>query len=174
MTVIATSAACRCSLVVTEGGERTGCTKTVTRAFAPGHDAKLKSLLGLAHANSEAVIVTVPGEGDTDPDTELEMSPLEAAGRFGNFGYMVVEIAAKIQAKRDRANAHQAKLAANRAKREAAAANKKPRAAKVAKVIIPVQAKVGRWTYEGVVKGGKFEFTSKQGVKVATEKFQLV
>lgn len=159
---------CRCALVVTEGGERTGCTGTTARTFKPGHDAKLKSLLGQAHANGEAVIVTIPG--DTQ-DTEVTMSPLEAAGRFGNFGYMVVEIAAKIQAKRERAAAHKAKLAANRAKREAEKANKKPR---VAKVVIPVQAKVGRWTYEGVVKAGRFVYTNGKGETVASEKFTLI
>jgi hypothetical protein len=167
MTITATATACRCSLVVTEGGERTGCTKTVTRAFAPGHDAKLKSLLGLAQANSEAVIVTIPGESDTDPNTEVEMSPLEAAGRFGNFGYMVVQIAAKITAKRDRAAAHKAKLAANA---EARASKKK-----AAKVALPVQkAKVGRWEYEGVVKADRFVYTNKKGETVAAERFQLV
>ena len=156
---------CRCSAVVTASGETTGCTRATTRTFAPGHDAKLKSLLGQALANGEMVTVTTDG-------VKAEMSPLEAAGLMGNFGQMVVAVADKLRAKRDRAAAHKAKLAANRAKREAEKASKKPRAAK--KPLIPVQAKVGRWTYEGVVKGDRFVFANKQGVTVETDKFALI
>lgn len=160
---------CRCASVVTKSGETTGCARTTTRTFAPGHDAKLKSLLGLALANDEMVTVTTDG-------VATEMSALEAAGLLGNFGYMVREIAAKITAKRDRAANHQAKLAANRAKREAEKAQKQAKKA-AARVAIPAQkqkAKVGRWTYEGTVENGEFTYTNKQGETMRTAKFQLV
>ena len=158
---------CRCSAVVTESGETTGCTRTTTRTFAPGHDAKLKSLLGAALANGEMVTVTTDGNA-------AEMSPLEAAGLMGNFGQMVVAVAEKIRAKRERAANHKAKLAANAAKREAERAAKAEKKA-AAKVVLPVQkAKVGRWEYEGVVKAGRFVYENKQGIKVEAEKFQLV
>jgi hypothetical protein len=169
----ATVFACRCSLVTLPDGTGTGCTKLTNRAFAPGHDAKLKSLLGQAQADGVDVTVTTPAEAEDGKPTTEAMAPLMAAGRFGNFGYMVVEIAAKITAKRERAAAHQAKLAANRAKRAEAAANKK---AKVVKE--PATAKVGRWERKGFLvtqKTGEqvFEYTDKSGeAKVAT-KFQL-
>jgi hypothetical protein len=170
----ATVFACRCSLVTLPDGTGTGCAKLTNRAFAPGHDAKLKSLLGQAQADGSQVTVATPGTEDDEPETTEEVSPLEAAGRFGNFGYMVVEIAAKITAKRDRAAAHKAKLATNKAKREAA------KVAKTAKVVKePATAKVGRWEREGFLvtqKTGEqvFEFAKKSGEIEQVAKFQLV
>lgn len=168
--------ACRCSLVTLPDGTGTGCTRLTNRAFAPGHDAKLKSLLGQAQADGVEVTVTTPAEQEGGTPTTEQMAPLMAAGRFGNFGYMVVEIAAKITAKRERAAAHQAKLAANRAKRAEAAAAKK--AAKEPKTT-PAVAKVGRWEYEGFLvqqKTGEptFRYTNKKDETVEVTKFQLV
>lgn len=161
---------CRCSAVVTASGETTGCTRTTTRTFAPGHDAKLKSLLGAALANGEMVTVTTGGNA-------AEMSPLEAAGLMGNFGQMVVAVAEKIRAKRERAANHKAKLAANAAKRAEAAAAKK--AAKAKETREPATAKVGRWERTGFLvtqKTGEkvFEFAKKDGEVQQVAKFQLV
>lgn len=168
---------CRCANVVTASGETTGCTRTTTRTFAPGHDAKLKSLLGLALANNEMVTVTTPGDADGADATTVEVSALEAAGMFGNFGYMVVQIAEKVQAKRDRAEAHKAKLAANKAARaEKKATKAKPVAEVVEGPAKPeyVKAKVGRWEYKGVAEGEVFYFTKKDGTQGSTTAFALV
>lgn len=176
---VATVFACRCSLVTLPDGTGTGCTKLTNRAFAPGHDAKLKSLLGQAQADGVEVTVATPIENEAGKATVTteEVSPLEAAGRFGNFGYMVVEIAAKITAKRERAAAHRAKLAANKAKREEAAAAKK--VAKAKETREPATAKVGRWERTGFLvtqKTGEkvFEFAKKSGEVEQVAKFQLV
>lgn len=163
--------ACRCSLVRTASGETTGCAELTVSKFKPGHDAKLKSLLGLAQANGEMVTVTTPGTNEGDANTETEMSPLEAAGKFGNFGYMVTEIAAKLVAKRERAANHKAKLAASKAQREAKKAEKGPKTT-------PAKAKVGRWEYEGFLvqqkSGDVFRYTNKKDETVEVAKFQLV
>lgn len=165
---------CRCANVVTASGETTRCTKFTNRTFAPGHDAKLKSLLGLAQANGESVTVTTPGDADDSPATVTEMSPLEAAGLFGNFGYMVVEIANKLTAKREKSAAHKAKLAANKAKRETDRATKKAKETRE-----PATAKVGRWERTGFLVTQKtgdqvFEFAKKDGEVERVAKFQLI
>lgn len=147
---------CTCSKVSTrtETGElvSTGCSQTTKRTFAPGHDARLKGFL--IRAGVEGQDVTV---GDDAP-----RSAQAVADQFG-FGYMVAE---GIKAGAERAFKAELKRVAKDAKKS----HVTPR---------EVTAKVGRWTYEGVItdsptEGPQFTYTSKKGVQTTTTKFTRV
>lgn len=152
-----TAIACTCSVVValTEDGTlvTTGCTQTTKRKFAPGHDARLKGFL--IRNGVEGNQVRIGNEG--------ELTTAQAvADKFG-FGYMVAE-----GIKRGAERLFKATL------REVAKSAKKshetPR---------EVSAKVGRWTYEGVItdsptEGPQFTYTSAKGVQTTTTKFTRV
>lgn len=75
---------CECSML------GTGCTATTTRRFAPGHDAKAKSLLLRLHRTGQKAKVTVDGK-------TFEVSPREAASRWG-FAHMIVDAKAPVTA----------------------------------------------------------------------------
>lgn len=149
--------ACTCSKIVafTEDGtlRTTGCTATTTREFAPGHDAKLKGFL--IRSGAEGYRVRVGNDGQMETAQSV-------AGRFA-FGYMVIDGIKKAQ---DRAFQ---KLLAETVE-QAEATHETPR---------EVTAKVGRWTYEGVVTdspnhGPQFTYTNRKGVQVTTTKFTRV
>ena len=162
-TAAATKTACECGkwTVVSTTGEvaRTGCTEVTTREFAPGHDAKMKSLLIFAGANDH--LVTRNGEG-------ANVTPVVAANRHG-FGHMVTAgiRRAKMlaEAKAERA----AKREAMKALRATATHTRK--AKKVADR--KVTAKVGRWLREGTVSEGEFTYTDKKGAIITTTKYTL-
>lgn len=187
--------ACHCgnvSYVVGDVVLSTYCTSTTNRTFAPGHDAKLKSLLIKAAVQSD--------DGDVqyqDGGVQISADPITIANRFG-FGWMVKngiaaatvkarvradKAAVKASKKEDTAVAKSARLALSAAKKaEKAAAPKaapKPKfpgggAAK--KADVPAFAKVGRYNREGVVKAdGSFVYTDAKGVEqvVAMGKYTI-
>lgn len=147
---------CTCSKVTTrtETGElvSTGCTQTTKRIFAPGHDARLKGFLIRAGVEGQDVQV-----GDDTP-----RSAQQVADQFG-FGYMVAE---GIKAGAERAFKKTLRDLAKSAK----ASHQTPK---------QVTAKVGRWTYEGVItdsptEGPQFTYTSKKGVQTTTTRFTKI
>jgi hypothetical protein len=84
---VATTPRCECGLWEdAEGISLTGCnqnTSTSKKTFLPGHDAKLKgALIKAKHAGTSVVR---PADGG---DVRTEMSPVDAASRFG-FAAMV-------------------------------------------------------------------------------------
>jgi len=81
--------ACRCAAFVTEDGVWTGCEATTARTFAPGHDAKLGSLLQQAALTGTPVY---------DEQTATWVSALQAASWFP-FGRKVADRVAAVQAK---------------------------------------------------------------------------
>lgn len=129
----------------------TGCTQTTTRVFAPGHDAKLKSLLIKAGAEGANVRCDLGG-----------MVSVANAATFAakyDFGHMVLDGIARAEQK----------LAAKLDKKAARAAAKparvtKVRASKKAKPTT-VTIKVGRWEYEATIDETTNEaaFTSANG-----------
>lgn len=147
---------CTCSKVTTrtETGElvSTGCRATTKRTFAPGHDARLKGFLIRAGIAGQDVKV---GD-DTPRDAQA------VADQFG-FGYMVAE---GIRAGAEREF--------KKTLREVAKAAKKTH-----ETPKQVSAKVGRWTYEGVITdspehGPQFTYTTAKGVQTTTTKFTRV
>ncbi|MFV2195993.1 hypothetical protein [Nocardiopsis sp. LOL_012] len=150
-----------------ETGETTGCTKTTTREFAPGHDAKAKSLLIRAGAMGAEVRRVVDGMA-------LTGDAVKAAEGYG-FAHMV---ASGIE--------RAARLAAEKAERKAARAAKKADNEPLPELVGPaaavadfqeknpmVTAKVGRWEYEGRVIDGEFVYETKSGER-RSKRFQLV
>lgn len=136
-----------------ETGETTGCTKTTTREFAPGHDAKLKSLLIRAGAMGAEVRRVVDGMA-------LTGDAVKAAEGYG-FAHMV---ASGIE--------RAARLAAEKAERKAARARAKEKKESTDKPET-VKAKVGRATYEGRLESSEFVYTVN-GAERRTTKHQLV
>lgn len=149
---------CQCgrfAVVKADGTKvRTGCTRTTKRLFAPGHDAKLKGILIRAGVAGEQVIREGEGNnGFTDP--------VKWGYSFG-FGHMVE---AGIKLARDKAAA-----------KKSAKAKAEPVAAPEPEV---VEAKVGRWTYKGVVLPAadgqpNFQYTDGKGEVKNALKFTLV
>lgn len=168
---------CACRAVLVDG-KRSGCQRTTKRTFAPGHDAQLKGrLIRAAVAGSEVAWAA-------DPKTAVSVA--EVAGSHG-FGHQVRDGVVRAQRleqeKAERKAARAALAEANRATREAAKADAQAKrdeqkAAKAAaKAPKTVQAKVGRWTYEGTVgKGGVFAYTTKSGEQKTADKgtYELV
>lgn len=153
----AVKVACACSgfAAVDAKGKttRTGCTAETRRTFAPGHDARLKGFL--IRAGVQGDLIRTP-EGGADQTAE------KVAERFG-FGHMVREGIAR-GAEREFA----------RTLREVAKAGKASH-----KTPAKVSAKVGRWTYEGVITdspehGPQFTYTTAKGVQTTTTKFTKV
>lgn len=133
-------------------GETTGCTKTTTREFSPGHDAKLKSLALRAGAAGQQVT-------RVDDGIAVTTDAVKAVEGYG-FAHMV-------QAGIERA----ARLAAEKAERKAARAKAKEQAA--ADKPETVKAKVGRGTFEGRLESSEFVYTVN-GAERRTTKHQLV
>lgn len=148
--------ACTCSLVVafTEDGREltTGCNATTKRTFAPGHDARLKGFL--IRNGAEGNLVRV-GE-------DVNTSAQAVADQFG-FGYMVAEGIKKAAERLFKATLRETVKAAKKS-------HETPK---------QVTAKVGRWTYEGVITdspehGPQFTYTTAKGVQTTTTKFTRV
>jgi hypothetical protein len=133
----------------------TGCEATARKLFAQGHDAKLKSFLIKAGAAGHEVRREDGG-----------MVTVADAATHANhyiFGHMIV-------AGIERA---EAKAAAKAERQTAKVARRKPAAKKPAPEPEVVTAKVGRWTYEGVVQGGQFVYKDSKGKRKTAAKFQL-
>ncbi len=149
-----------------------GCGHTVNRGrqFLQGHDAKLKSALittalegGEVHEYGGGAVVTC--------------GPLEYAAKFG-FGHMVHHA---IDVRRDKA-------AKRQAKKDAKTLDKMVRASVaiaddgIATLVrgedadagANIEAKVGRWTYEGKQVGDAFVYVAKDGTQKTTTKFSVV
>ena len=148
--------ACTCSIIVavTEDGKTltTNCQASTKRTFAPGHDARLKGFLIRAGIEGHTIRV----------GADESRTAQQVADQFG-FGYMVAE-----------GIRNGAERAFKKTLREVTKAAKKthetPR---------EVTAKVGRWTYEGVItdsptEGPQFTYTSKKGVQTTTTKFTRI
>ncbi|QJD54051.1 hypothetical protein SEA_GALACTICA_104 [Streptomyces phage Galactica] len=153
----AAKVACACSLVriFAEDGTliTTGCVATTRRTFAPGHDARLKGFLIRAGIAGHTVRLGADGE---------ERDAQAVANQFG-FGYMVAEGIRK-GAERE------FKKELRRVAKDAKKTHETPK---------QVAAKVGRWTYEGVITdspehGPQFTYTNRKGVQVTTTKFTRV
>lgn len=157
----------------------TGCQSTTTRTFAPGHDAKLKSLLIQAGMNSDSVR---RGDGGL----VILGDAVTMAGAYG----FETQVASGIQrAIAKRAASYAKKLAKSQAReaREAlkeaaklakAAAKAADQPVEVAPLIGQVSIKVGRWTYKAIINpaDNSAEYTSSNGAtKVAEEgKYAIV
>lgn len=152
-----TATACTCSIVIAtdEDGKQltTGCTATTKRTFAPGHDARLKGFLIRNGAEGHAVRLGDTGEAQTAQ---------QVADGFG-FGHMVADGIRRAEARAFAAMVRETKKAAKKT-------HETPR---------EVTAKVGRWTYEGVItdsptEGPQFTYTSKKGVQTTTTRFTKI
>ena len=148
---------CTCSTVVilADNGDEitTNCKATTKRTFAPGHNARLKGFL--IRAGVEGNLVTFEGSG-------MNITAQAMAESFG-FGYMV---AAGIALGAKRAFAKMIQDTKKSAKKSHQTPKK-------------VSAKVGRWTYEGVISddpmhGPKFTYTNAKGVQTTTTKFTKI
>lgn len=143
-----TLAPCQCSQFVAYNTESdveytTSCNAQTARTFAPGHDARLKgNLIRWAVLGYEIRV------GDVTKSAE------GWAEGFG-FGYMV---AAGIKRSAERCAA-KAERTMKRIRKE------------VEHKAVAITAKVGRWTYEGVVLNGKFTYQNKKNEVVSTTKF---
>lgn len=135
----------------------TGCVQSTARTFAPGHDAKLKSLLIQAGARGLGVRY-----GSVNSDA------MKVANRFG-FGHQVLAGIDKAQARAEERAAKKSAKSAKPAKQPKAAS--KP-------LVQPVTIKVGRWTYEAIINpaDNSAEYTSANGQLRTAEpgKYQLV
>lgn len=152
MAKTATPCVCRAYAVETpEGLTGIDCDRETVSNFAPGHDAKLKSLLIKAGANGYSVIKTTE-EG------EQKLTAQDAANEFA-FGEHVAKGITK-QVERAQAKADRAAAAA--AKRDAK---------KVAPG--PARAKVGRKEFDGeVLEDGltfRYDVTTGEGDEATTE-----
>lgn len=147
--------------------EGTGCTQMTHRTFAPGHDAKLKSLLIKAGA-AGAEVVRVEGGMNVYSSAE------QVADHFG-FGHQVLS---GIQRAKAKAAERAEKKAAKKASKAAAKAPRTQKQQKAEKAAQTVQIKIGRWTYDATIdpKTNAAAFTSANGeAKTAAEgKYKLV
>lgn len=156
--------------------EETGCTARTTRDFAPGHDAKLKSML--IRAGVQGLEVRHNAGGVVHSGDAATM-----AKGFG-FYHMVVDGIksgkAKAEAKANRAAAApkaERKPRGKAASQERAAVLTEKMAAKTAQAEVRTEApapaaapvaettkvKVGRWEYDAKIVNGDAHFTNKQG-----------
>lgn len=123
--------------------EGTGCTQTTERIFAPGHDAKLKSLLIKAGAAGSEI---VRAEGGVNVYSSAE----QVAKSYG-FELQVLAGVKRAQAK-----------AAERAEKKAAKASQKPSKKGVE---VGAQIKVGRHFYDALIApDGTAKYVTKGGV----------
>ena len=131
----------------------TGCTQTTRRTFAPGHDARLKSLLIRAGAAGHAVRRDDGGLVSTG--TAVQM-----ADHYG-FGHQVAAGIGRAQAK-----------AAAKADKKAQPTRRAERAAAARPLMPLVRIKVGRWEYDARLNpaDNSAEYTSANGeTRVAAE-----
>jgi hypothetical protein len=165
-------------------GIGTGCNATTRRDFAPGHDAKLKSLLIQAGVDGHSEI-----RKDNGGVAHIFGDAVQAASQYG-FAHMVqkgIEIGiAKKAAKKDKparkTPADRKVKGADRAAKlqekleskgkTVAPAGDMPREVPVT-VVAPavqepttpglVQVKIGRWIYDAKIEGGNAYYTDKKG-----------
>jgi hypothetical protein len=148
---------CECGdYVNAETGARIACQRSTTRAFAPGHDAKLKGFLIRTGAQGHKVHA-IDAEGNV-----TVLTAVQAADRYG-FGWMVAK---GIKAAGDR----EFSQTLRQVRKDAKKTHETPK---------EVSCKVGRWVYEGKIvdspmHGEQFTYTNKQGVQVTTTKFTRV
>jgi len=160
--------------------EDTGCNARTTRDFAPGHDAKLKSLLISAGARGLDVRYNGGGSATT--------GSAENAARGFAFAYMVIK---GIEAARTKAEVRQNRAAAKKtaapkkttkqASQDRAAALTEKMAIKTAAAPVVTETptapapvapattriKVGRWEYDATVAAnGDATFTNKAGAEM--------
>lgn len=150
-------------------GYGTGCRQSTTKRFAQGHDAKLVGFLVRAELAGEEIVIV-------DGGMRMSWGKAVAAALW-----VSEPLALKAQAMLDAAKARVAKAAAKEAAKvarksaKAVAPEAQPEPEPVAR---EVQAKVGRWTYTGVIgpKTGDFVYKSKLGgMKAVPEgKYQIV
>ncbi len=130
----------------------TGCAATTFNDFAQGHDAKLKSFLIYHGLHNRTIWIA---EGGVVVHTDA----VGAARRFG-FAHMVIAGIARAKDRWDR---------------QAAKADHKHEAGAEAAVAQETyKAKVGRWTYEGVVVDDRFVYTDAKGNIRHAARFTLV
>lgn len=129
----------------------TGCVQTTTRTFAPGHDAKLKSLLIRAGHEGNGVRRNDGGVAS--------VSDAMHWAEFHGFSHMV---AAGIKRAGEKLGAKAAKPAKTRTVKKTEPEH--------------VTIKVGRWEYLGTVNTQTNEaiFTSTNGEVKTTKKFSIV
>ena len=154
----------------------TGCGQDTTRTFAPGHDAKLKSLLIQAGADGDTVRRDEGG-------VYVSTSAMGVAGHYG-FEHQVAAGIKRAQAKAEaKANKQMAKAQAKAAKATAPktpkAANRAARAAAAKPLVAGTTIKVGRWTYKDAIVNpadNSAEYTSANGETKTAEagKYQIV
>lgn len=162
--------------------EDTGCSARTTRDFAPGHDAKLKSLM--ISAGVRGLQVRHNGGG------VVRMGSAETMAASFAFSYMVIKGIeagrAKAEVRKNRADAKKAPKAktTKQASQDRAAALTEKMAAKVAAPAAPVEEapaaapkaagtriKLGRWEYDAVIAAnGDAEYINKQNMAMVAVK----
>lgn len=134
--------------------EGTGCTQLTHRTFAPGHDAKLKSLLIRAGAAGAEV---VRHEGGVTVVTSAE----RVAEHFG-FWHQVLAGIRRSQAKAAEKTARKTAKPAARAPR-----TQKQQQAEASPIVVltPARIKVGRWEYDAKINtsNNSAQYTSASG-----------
>lgn len=182
---------CKCSLFTGQdikGNElSTDCQAETIRVFAPGHDAKLKSLL-IKSAIAKVDVTRV------ENGVEQELSPVHAAEEF-NFRALVekglaiherkegvraeraAERKAKVEkraAEKQAAKDERAKVQAER-KALAAKLDEAEKAANENKTPGPATAKIGRNKFDGeVLADGTFRYKDAKGEDVEVENYKIV
>lgn len=154
--------------------EGTNCTQYTERIFAPGHDAKLKSLLIQAGASGLAVVQHDGGMATT--------SSAETVAKSYGFELQVLAGIKRAQAKAmERAEKKAAKaqkaMAAQTSKEIAKRAAQDAKAKKDTPAEPPFLVKVGRWTYPAVLdQKGNATYKTKSGQTRSAKKgsYELV
>ena len=141
----------------------TDCDAQTTRVFAPGHDAKLKSLLIQAGAGGDGVRTEEGGMASTAEAMHW--------AEFYGFGHMVRNGIVRETERRAARNAKKAAKAAKpgRGKSAKALTAQKAELAGPAPVaapkVVPVDIKIGRWTYAATVDAdGVATYADKKGI----------
>lgn len=128
-----------------------GCTKQVEKGstFRQGHDARFKGILQRAYVRHSQIVFR-------DGASRVEADPMQLAKSRGWEHYLI---------------AMQARIDGKQAKK-APKTTKKAVDPATAKAI----AKVGRWTYDGLVTsdGAKFTYTDKSGKTKTATQFKVV
>lgn len=148
------------TLTITPGKCNCGCGATTNkgRSFRQGHDATLKSLL---------IAVGVRGGAVSGDGGAKYTDAVSFANHYG-FGHMVQQgIESRL-----------AKVTGLPARGEYPPVRTDDTVSPtMALSVMPgarVEAKVGRWTYEGVELDGTFTYTNRKGEVVSTTKFEVV
>lgn len=145
---------CKCrqyAVETLEGLTGIDCDRETVSNFAPGHDAKLKSLLINAGANGHAIVKTTE-EG------EQNMSAQDAANEFAFGAHVEKGITKQAERAQAKANREAERLAKRDAKKVAPG---------------PARAKVGRKEHDGEVLADgltfQYDVTTGEGDEATTE-----